>query len=104
MSAKSHASAYRKQLAAQICDHNFVSLALCDFCVLNHKPCFQMSDDNDKLKCAECTCCGKSCVLLSWESLNITQDNLREDVAAEEVTHDALFKQLAAVQVRLSWK
>ena len=63
-----------------------------------------MSDNNDKLKCAECTHHGKSCVSLSWELLNITQDNLREDVAAEEVTHDALFKQLAAVQVCLSQK
>ena len=63
-----------------------------------------MSDNNNKLKCAECTYCGKSCVSLSWESLNMTQDNLREDVAAEEVTCDALFEQLAAVQVCLSWK
>ena len=70
MSAKSRACAYRKQLAVQICDHNFVLLALCDFCVLNHKLCFRMSDDNDKLKCAECTCRGKSCVSLSWESLS----------------------------------
>ena len=104
MSAKSHASAYRRQLAAQICDHNFVLLALCDFCVLNHKLCFQISDNNDKLKCAECTCSGKSCVSLSWELLNITQDNLRKDVAAEEATRDTLFEQLAAVQVCLSWK
>ena len=41
---------------------------------------------------------------MSWESLNIFWDNLREDVAAEEVTRNALFEQLAAVQVRLSRK
>ena len=41
---------------------------------------------------------------MSWESLNISRDNLREDVAAEEATRDALFKQLAAVQVYLSRK
>ena len=34
----------------------------------------------------------------------MTQDNLCEDVAAEEATRDALFEQLAAVQVRLSRK
>ena len=63
-----------------------------------------MSDNNNKLKCAECTCRGKSCVLLSWKLLNMTQDNLREDVAAEEVIYNTLFEQLAAVQVCLSQK
>ena len=104
MSAKSRASAYRNQLAAQIRDHNFVSLAPCDFCVLNHKPCFRMSDDNDKLKCAECTCQGKSCVSLSWESLNMTQDNLREDLAVDEAKRDALVEQLAELQACVSRK
>ena len=41
---------------------------------------------------------------MSWESLNISRDNLCEDVATEEATHDALFKQLAMVQVCLSQK
>ena len=63
-----------------------------------------MSDNNNKLKCAECTCYGKSCVSLSWELLNMTQDNLHKDVAAEKATCDILFKQLAAVQVHLSQK
>ena len=63
-----------------------------------------MSDNNNKLKCAEYTCHGKSCVLLSWELLNITQDNLHKNIATEEVTCDTLFKQLAAVQVHLSQK
>ena len=63
-----------------------------------------MSDNNNKLKCAEYTHHGKSCVLLSWELLNMTQDNLCEDIATEEATCDVLFKQLAAVQVCLSWK
>ena len=102
MSAKSHASAYRNQLAAQICDHNFVSLALCDFCVLNYKPCFQMSDNNNKLKCAECTCHGKSCVSLSWESLNMTWDNLHEDLAVDKAKWDALVEQLAELQACVS--
>ena len=102
MSAKSRASAYRKQLAAQICDHNFVLLALCDFCVLNHKLYFQMSDNNNKLKCAECTCCGKSCVSLSWESLNMTQDNLHKDLAVDEAKQDTLVEQLAELQACVS--
>ena len=41
---------------------------------------------------------------MSWESLNISRDNLCEDVATEEATHNTLFKQLAVVQVRLSQK
>ena len=49
-----------------------------------------MSDNNDKLKCAECTCHGKSCVLLSWELLNMTWDNLHDDLAADEAKQDAL--------------
>ena len=61
-----------------------------------------MSDNNNKLKCAECTCCGKSCVSLSWESLNITQDNLREDLAVDETKWDALVEQLAELQARVS--
>ena len=63
-----------------------------------------MPGEDDKLKCATYTQHGRSCVSVSWESLNISWDNLREDVAAEEAIHDALFEQLAAVQVCLSWK
>ena len=63
-----------------------------------------MPGEDDKLKCATYTQRGRSCVSVSWESLNISRDNLCEDVAAEEVTHNTLFKQLAAVQVCLSQK
>ena len=79
-----------------------MSLAPCDFCVLNHKPCFRMSDDNNKLKCAECTCRGKSCVLLSWESLNMTQNNLCEDLAVDKTKRDTLVEQLAELQTCVS--
>ena len=34
----------------------------------------------------------------------MSRDNLREDVAADEATRDALFEQLATVQARLSRK
>ena len=63
-----------------------------------------MSDNNDKLKCAECTCCGKSCVSLSWELLNMTQDNFREDLAVDEAKRDALVEQLAELQACVSQK
>ena len=63
-----------------------------------------MLGEDDKLKFAACTQRGRSRVSVSWESLNISQNNLREDVAAEEVTRNTLFEQLAAVQVCLSRK
>ena len=63
-----------------------------------------MLGEDDKLKYTACTQHGRSCVSVSWESLNISWDNLCEDVATEEVTCDTLFKQLAVVQVCLSWK
>ena len=63
-----------------------------------------MSGEDDKLKCAACTQRGRSCVSVSWESLNMSQDNLREDVAADKATCDTLFEQLAIVQACLSRK
>ena len=63
-----------------------------------------MPGEDNKLKCAVCTRRGRSCVSVSWESLNMSQDNLREDVAADKATCDALFKQLATVQACLSQK
>ena len=57
-----------------------------------------MSDNNNKLKCAECTCCRKSCVSLSWELLNMTQDNLPKDLAVDEAKRDTLVEQLAELQ------
>ena len=61
-----------------------------------------MSDNNNKLKCAECTYRGKSCVSLSWELLNMTQDNLCEDLAVDEAKQDALVEQLAKLQACVS--
>ena len=61
-----------------------------------------MSDNNDKLKCTECTRWGKSCVSLSWESLNMTRDNLREDLTVDKAKRDALVKQLAKLQACVS--
>ena len=63
-----------------------------------------MSDNNNKLKCAECTYRGKSCVSLSWELLNMTQDNLCEDLAVDEAKRDTLVEQLAELQACVSRK
>ena len=69
----------------------------CNFCVFRSHLCFQIPGEDNKLKYTVCTQRGRSCVSVSWESLNISQDKLREDVATEEVTCDTLFKQLATV-------
>ena len=61
-----------------------------------------MSDNNNKLKCSECTHYRKFCVSLSWESLNITQDNLHEDLAVDEAKWNTLVKQLAKLQACVS--
>ena len=101
MPPKSCATVSRTQLAAQIHNQGFVSRTPCDFCVLRGHLYFQMSGEDDKLKCAVCTWRGRSCVSVSWESLNMSWDNLREDVATDKATRDALFEQLATVQACL---
>ena len=63
-----------------------------------------MSGEDNKLKCAACTQRRRSCVSVSWESLNMSQDNLCEDVATDKATRNTLFEQLATVQAYLSWK
>ena len=63
-----------------------------------------MLGEDNKLKYAVCTQHEKSCVSVSWESLNMSWDNLHEDVTADEATCDALFEQLATVQACLSRK
>ena len=84
MPPKSCVTVSQRQLTTQIYNQDFVSPTPCDFCVLHDQLCFQILEEGSKLKCAKCTCCGKSCVFLFWKSLNIVQDNLCEDVATEE--------------------
>ena len=63
-----------------------------------------MPGEDDRLKYAACTQHRRSCVSVSWESLNISWDNLCEDVAADKAIRDTLFEQLATVQACLSRK
>ena len=62
-----------------------------------------MSGD-EKLKCAECTHQGKPCVSLSWASLDTSHNNLREDLAVDEVEWDALLECLSEVQASVARK
>ena len=63
-----------------------------------------MLGEDDKLKYATCTQHRRSYVSVSWESLNMSRDNLCEDVATDKAMRDALFEQLATVQACLSQK
>ena len=51
-----------------------------------------------KLKCAKCTRQGKPCVSLSWASLDISRNNLREGLVVAEVERDALLERLSEAQ------
>ena len=62
-----------------------------------------MSGDK-KLKCAECTHQGKPCVSLSWTSLDTSHNNLRENLAVDEVERDALLECLSEVQASVAHK
>ena len=62
-----------------------------------------MSGD-EKLKCAKCTHQGKPCVSLSWASLNTSCNNLRKDLAVDEVEWDALLECLSEVQASVAHK
>ncbi len=63
-----------------------------------------MPDDTKKLKCAECTRRGRPCVSLSWESLDRTRDNLRDELERDEAEASRLFDQYVEVASRVRQK
>ena len=75
----------------------------CNFCVLRGLNCVKMPG-NKNSKCAECTHQGKPCVSLSWASLNTSCNNLREDLAGDEVEWDTLLECLSEVQAHVAHK
>ena len=103
MPPKSHASAGHLHLSLDICDHGVMTASPCNFCVLRGLDCVKMPG-NKKLKCAECTHQGKPCVSLSWASLNTSHNNLREDLAGDEVEWDTLLECLSKVQAHVACK
>ncbi|KAI9877566.1 MAG: hypothetical protein M1823_007087, partial [Watsoniomyces obsoletus] len=54
--------------------------------------------------CAECTRRGRPCVSLSWESINATRDNLREEKAGDEAEVERLIDLLTEAKSRLTRK
>lgn len=81
----------RKRAFIEISSSGSSSSSPCDWCCSQGIDCVKMSDDNKKLKCAECTRRGKACVSFSWESLDRTRDNLREELDRDEAEAERLF-------------
>ena len=103
MPPKSRASADHLHLSLDIHDCGVVTASPCNFCVLRGLNCVKMPG-NENLKCAECTHQGKPCVSLSWASLNTSRNNLREDLAGDEVEQDTLLECLSEVQACVARK
>lgn len=80
------------RLAQEILNANIVSEIACDKCFLENRPCYIMP--NSSLKCAECTRLGRSCVNMSWASLDRTREEYQAKVDEDE-------KLLAEVIARL---
>ena len=103
MPPKSHVSAGCLRLSLGIHDCGVVTASPCDFCVLRGLDCVKMPSD-EKLKCAKCTRQEKPCVSLSWASLDISRNNLREDLVVDEVEWDTLLECLSEVQASVARK
>jgi len=70
------------RLAQEILNANFVSDIACDKCFVENRPCYIMP--NSSLKCAECTRLGRTCVNMSWASLDKTREEYQAKVDADE--------------------
>lgn len=70
------------RLAAEILDCKTTAEVACDRCFLGNIVCYIMP--NSKLKCAECTRYGKTCVNMSWESLDRTREEYQKKVDEDE--------------------
>ena len=103
MPPKSRASAGHLHLSLDIHDRGVMTASPCNFCVLRGLNCVKMPG-NENLKCAKCTHQGKPCVSLSWASLDTSHNNLREDLAGDEVEWDTLLECLSEVQARVARK
>jgi len=72
----------------------------CDLCIsINHK-CIRMSSAG-KARCAHCTRRGRSCVSVSWESLDRTRDDLQAKISSDEKARDQLAHQLSEMIMRI---
>ena len=75
----------RIRLAFEIdCYETFVDFA-CERCCYISKPCIVMKDSSSCLKCSKCVRASKSCVNMSWTSLNRTRKDLFSKVTKNEV-------------------
>ncbi len=54
-------------------------------CCYTSKPCIVIKDSSSRLKCSKCVRANKSCVNMSWASLDRTREDLSSKVAKNEV-------------------
>jgi len=73
----------RLRLAAEIAKNGRPVSVPCDFCLLSNSNCIAM-EGTARPKCSECVRRGKSCVNLSWESLDSTREEYRKKVEEDE--------------------
>ncbi len=79
-------SSSRLALAKTILQFGIISSTACECCSLTFKVCICMKGC---LKCAECTCCGCSCISVSLESLNCVHEKLKSQLNKAKAEHTA---------------
>ena len=74
----------RIRLASEIDRYGTLVDFACERCCCTSKPCIVMEDSSSRLKCSKCVRAGKSCVNMSWASLDRTREDLSSKVAEDE--------------------
>ena len=84
----------RLRIAFEIERYNTLVDIACERCSLSSYSCIVMKDFSSYLKCSKCVRAIKSCVNMSWSSLDHNRENLFVKIAKDEVL-------LAIVIIRL---
>ncbi len=74
----------RIRLAFEIDRYETLVDFACERCCCTSKPCIVMKDSSSRLKCLKCVRANKSCVNMSWASLDRTREDLSSKVAKNE--------------------
>jgi len=84
----------RIRLAFEIDRYETLVDFACERCCYISKPCIVMEDSSSRLKCSECVRASKSCVNMSWASLDRTREDLFSKVAKNEVVLTTMITRL----------
>ena len=93
----------RLSLSESIRRKNHINPSPCDYCFSNSLTCFTMPS-NPKLKCSECTRRGRPCAANSLEALDVSEENLQQDLNRDEEEREQLLARLAELQSRVARK